>query len=251
MHLAAIAGREGDKPALRGLEFPQSLAGISPRLRSGGIGCPLSSCTVMVPHLSRSIRAREQSRRRRGSLRWIWPVVLLGAAALVAAALVLSRDAGTVAPTGSDVQTYDSAIRAPVQHWGKIAALGMRPALGDLASGQGVPPSLIAGEARAWQDGLNQVQQQMHAVPVPASLRSAADGFDQALQAYLHAAQLFEQAAAGGSDAQGLMHVGADALTRADCVFDDAGVAVQNALRAAGAAADPDLPSVPCAGSGS
>ncbi|HZS13146.1 MAG TPA: hypothetical protein VFC09_00980 [Candidatus Dormibacteraeota bacterium] len=205
----------------------------------------------MVPHLSRPVRAREQSRRRRGSLRWIWPVLLLGVGGLVAAALVLSRDAGTVAPTSLDVERYDSAIRAPVQHWGKIAALGMRPALADLVSGQGVPPSLIAGEARAWQDGLNQVQQQMHAVPVPASLRSAADGFDQALQAYLHAAQLFEQAAAGGSDAQGLMHVGADALTRADCVYDDAAVAVQAALRAAGLAADPGLPATPCASGGS
>jgi hypothetical protein len=145
------------------------------------------------------------------------------------------------------VDAYQAAIKAPVQHWGKISALGMRPAVGDLQSGTGVPPAMIAGEARAWQAGLRQIRQQMHdAQPAPA-LRHAGDLFDQSLQIYLHAAQLFEQAAAGSSsDAPPLVRAGILEAAHGDCVFDDAAIEVQKARRGAGLDTDPDLPNAPC-----
>jgi hypothetical protein len=175
-------------------------------------------------------------------------VVALGVCALAAGVAVLSRGGSAESATPRDVvQRYDAAINAPVLHWGKIATLGMRAALGDLQSGQGVPLAMIAGEARSWQSGLQQVQQQMDAAVAPPGLRTAAGKFDQALQGYVHAAQLFEQAAAGRGDVQSLVRVGISTLSDADCVFDDAAVLVQQALRAAGLAVDPALPESPCA----
>jgi hypothetical protein len=194
----------------------------------------------MVRNLSRSRHARS----RRGSLRWAVPVVLVGAAAVVAGVVALASGGGGT--PGSSVQAYDAAIAAPVQHWGKIATLGMRAALGDLQSGQGVPRSMIAGEARAWENGLDQVRAQMRAVPVPPSLHTAADHFDQSLLAYLDAARLFEQAADGKGDIATLVRQGVDVLGSADCVFDDAALDVQEALRSFGLPTDSALPDAPC-----
>jgi hypothetical protein len=193
----------------------------------------------------RNLSASRRPGARRGSLRWAVPVVVAGAAAVVAGVAALSSGSSS-GPPGSSVHAYDAAIAAPVQHWGKIATLGMRAALGDLQSGQGVPRSMIAGEARAWQGGLDQVRTQMRAVPVPPSLHSAASRFDQALQAYLDAARLFEQAADGRGDVDTLVRQGVGVLGSADCAFDDAAVDVQQALRNAGLPADAALPDEPC-----
>jgi hypothetical protein len=249
LHLDAGGAEKGEKSLLRGLEFGQFAPAVREGVPSVGNRDRERPGEVMVSNRPRSARARSHDgRRRRAPWRRVWPVVTAGAAALVASIVILAQGGGQAgaAPTRAGVEAYDAAIKAPVQHWGKIATLGMRAALGDLQSGQGVPPAMIAGEARAWQDGLRQVEQQMRDAAVPASLHPAANGFDQAVKAYLRAAQLFEQAAAGDADTQALVRVGLDVLTHADCGFDDAAIAVQSALRSVGLPPDPDLPDAPC-----
>jgi hypothetical protein len=186
-------------------------------------------------------------RRRRRVPRLAWLVAAGGVAALVAAIVIAAQRSQDSPPTRAEVERYQSAIKGPLDHWGKIEDLGMRPAVADLQSGNGVPPPLIAGEARAWQSGLKQIRQQMHDAGAPAPLGHAADLFDQSLQLYLRAAEVFEQAAAGPqSDAPPLIRAGVQKAQQGDCIFDDAALEVQKVRRSVGLGTDSGLPNAPC-----
>jgi len=175
-------------------------------------------------------------------------VATLGAALAIAGiAAGVARGTPSGRTTAAEVEAYQASIAEPLRHWGKIEALGMRPAVADLRAGQGVPPSWIAGEARAWRSGLAQVRAQLDAAVAPPPLRRAADLLDQSVRMYLGAATLFEQAASvPRAEAPPLIRRGVDQAAQADCLFDTAAVQIQDARRAAGLDTDPGLPDQPC-----
>ena len=80
-------------------------------------------------------------------------------------------------------------------------------------------------------------------IPVPPAIAAAGPLFDQAMDAYIEAAQLFEQA--GGVPAaqrEAALNRGITQAEQADRQYDAAALVVQRARAAAGLPADANLP---------
>jgi hypothetical protein len=92
---------------------------------------------------------------------------------------------------------------------------------------------------------LQKVKRELDAIRVPPAIASAGPLFDQAMDAYVHCAQVLEQAAAV-PDAQraAALDQGRQAGRDADTVYDRAAAVVQRALRAAGLPPDTALPDI-------
>jgi hypothetical protein len=120
----------------------------------------------------------------------------------------------------------------------------MKPSIGDLESGK-LSGADFAARARGWQLELGRVRQQLAQVSAPPVIASAGPLFVAAMGAYVHAAQLFEQAGlASAGDRQAAINRAIAAATAADDAFDRAAAVVQRALANAGLPADHNLPDV-------
>jgi hypothetical protein len=144
---------------------------------------------------------------------------------------------------------YEAKLVPLVKNWGKIEIDGMRPAIADLASGPGntsVPPEAIAGEARAWQEGLTQIRADMTKLTPPASLKRAAELFDQSIVKYLAAAKSFEQAASSTGEAQKKgIEAGSRQAGDGATIYNDASLLLQRARHKVGLPTSPDFPDYP------
>jgi hypothetical protein len=170
--------------------------------------------------------------------------VLVLAAAAGLASLVLTRHGGLSA---AKVDKYQKAILPLVTEWGKIEIQGMRPAISDLRSGQGVPAPLIGGEARAWQSGLKDLRAKLQKVPAPKDLAKASALFDQAMVKYLDAAVTFEKAADGpeGDPRNAAIDQGIKQATDGAAIYNQASLVLQGARKKAGLPTSPDFPDQP------
>jgi hypothetical protein len=198
---------------------------------------------------TRALATRNRlTRRRRRGVR----VTLVAAVAVCSTAAVLISVLGrATAASPAQVTAFQAAAKDPIQHWGKIEVLGMRPAIADLRQGTGVPPALIAAEARAWEAGLADIGRQLDAIEVAADLRSTMALFQGALAEFLRSARFVEQAASVPGAARGaLIDTAIAAAQHGDCLYDDGGVALQQARGRAGMGGTADFPSHPCASAG-
>ena len=179
-------------------------------------------------------------------------VIAAGGCVLLAGLVVALRDnSGSGTVSASSLQAWQAAIIPPVQHWGRIEILGMRPAISDLRAGTGVPAVTIAGEAAAWRSGLSEVRRQMDAATPPVQLVGAARLFDQALALYLQAADTVAGAASGPAATRlALIDQAVRTAMRGDCAYDSASVVLQRARVAAGLGVTADFPDHTCASAG-
>jgi hypothetical protein len=169
-------------------------------------------------------------------------------AALVVVAVLGARSAS--APRTDELVAFEAAIHDPIQHWGKIEVLGMRPAMFDLRRGSGVPAAAIAEEARQWQEGMREIGRQLAAAHAPASESQVVPLFTRALAGYVNAAALVERAAGSdaGSARNALLDEAISSAQHGDCVYDDASMAIQHARLQAGLGTTIDFPDHACAG---
>ncbi|MBW3667859.1 MAG: hypothetical protein KY443_01485 [Actinobacteria bacterium] len=166
------------------------------------------------------------------------------AGVVVAVAALVSTVAGVVAwrtggdgmrATADEVVAYQAAIEPLVTEWGRIEIQGMRPAIGDLLSGEGVPPETVEGEAAAWESAFVGLRERMRAVPAPPSLEATAKTFDAALQRYIDAAGLFGRAAAESSEGRRtLIDAGVAAARDGARLYNEASYGLQDVRRRAG-----------------
>lgn len=179
--------------------------------------------------------------RRRGL---VGAVALVVALAAGLAAAVAGRDAGGL--TRAQVAGYQADLLPIAQEWGRIEIQGMRPAIGDLVSGEGVPPETVAGEARAWSAGLEALDRKLAALEAtaPGPLRDATARFRAAMVEYLAAARTFERAATAtdGDRRLALVDEGIEAAQRGARAYNEASVLLQDARARVGLAPTPDFP---------
>jgi hypothetical protein len=191
-------------------------------------------------------RRRGNSTRTGGVRRVVIAGLGLCAVVLVAVAVLGARTAG---PRADEITAFEAAINEPIQHWGKVEVLGMRPAIFDLRRGAGVPATAIAQEAREWQKGLAQIGRQFDSVRAPSSESQALHLFKRALADYVNAAALVERATAAepGTARNALLDQAIAGAQHGDCVYDDGAVAIQQARQQAGLPTTIDYPDHPCA----
>src|SRR5581483_4949519 len=200
----------------------------------------MAAATRRVRDTTKTAEGRAHTRRR--------ITVAVAAVALVAAAvtagLVLNRGDQLRAPT---IERYQKAMLPLVTEWGKIEIQGMRPAISDLSSGEGVPASLIGGEARAWQSGLKDLRTKIRKVAAPKQLAQASALFDQAIVKYLDAAVIFEHAADGpeGDARSKAIDDGIKQASDGAAIYNRASLVIQSARRHAGLGPTPDFPDHP------
>ncbi|MHB8450376.1 MAG: hypothetical protein ACYDAQ_08010 [Mycobacteriales bacterium] len=174
-------------------------------------------------------------------------VLLVGAGLILAVSIGNGSNGRTAPPppTRGQLLAYESAITPAVRDWGSIEMLGMRPALGDLASGQGVPPAAIVMESRAWVAALGHDRAMLRAAPDPGQLTVIAAGLDQAMVDYLRAATLFGQGAGHPAARSAFLQAGVSAAMAGDSAFDDSTYLLQTDRVRLGLAISPDFPDHP------
>lgn len=157
-------------------------------------------------------------------------------AASMAGVVAWRADGGAdMAATAEAVTAYQAAIEPLVTEWGRIEIQGMRPAIGDLVSGEGVPPETVAGEAAAWESAFVGLRERMGAVAVPPSLAATARTFDAALQRYIDAAVLFGRAASESPEGRRtLVDKGVAAARDGARLYNEASYGLQDVRRRAG-----------------
>ena len=159
------------------------------------------------------------------------------------ALLVADGDDG---PSATEIERLTTALQDAARPWGRIEVQGMRPAIADLGSGEGVPPETVAGEARAWQEGLRDVAAQLDRIRTTKGLRKIVLSFRRALERYQEAARLFEQAAEAPSDRrQGLLDRGIAEAGEGARLYNEASMELQAARRRAGLPISSDFPDHP------
>jgi hypothetical protein len=193
---------------------------------------------------ARAATSAPGARRGRSRRAAIGIVALLLAAGAVTAGLVLNRGSDLRAPT---IERYQKAMLPLVTEWGKIEIQGMRPAISDLSSGEGVPASLIGGEARAWQGGLTDLRAKIQKVAAPKQLAQASALFDQSIAKYLDAAVTFEHAADGpeGDARTKAIDQGIKLASDGAAIYNRASLIIQSARHRAGLPPSPDFPDHP------
>lgn len=188
------------------------------------------------------------------SVQWGLAAVVLVVAAGLVTILVLTASGGggpgtaTGSPTpapGSQVLTaYTAALRGPTSEGGQVVEQLLKPSIDEFDQGQ-VDPATFIDRAEGWILSLQKVKKEIDAIPVPPVIASAGPLFDQAMDAYIHCAQVLENAASvPAAQRAAALDAGRQAGRDADAVFDQAAQVVQRALRAAGLATDPNLPDV-------
>lgn len=135
----------------------------------------------------------------------------------------------------------------PLAHeWGRIEIQGMRPAIADLDTGQGVPPETVAGEARAWRAGFEELRRKIAALKGPPDIRRVKELFDQAMARYLDATVKFENAADGPPETRRLgIEAGIAASRDGARLYNEGSMALQEARRRLGLEPTPDFPDHP------
>lgn len=181
---------------------------------------------------------------------WALGLVVLVCATGLVLALALghggqgSAGTPTPAPDAAALTAYTRALAAPTREGGRIVQQEMKPSLGDFTAGRLDAAQFIA-RARGWQQELGRVRRQLDQVPVPPAIASAGPLFDVAMDAYVHAARLFEEAGlAPAEQRQAALGLAIAAARQADGDFDRAAAVVQRALVAAGLPPDHSLPDV-------
>jgi hypothetical protein len=183
-------------------------------------------------------------------LGWALGLVVLACAAGLVVVLAVGHggQAGTGTPTpAADAATltaYTRSLAGPTKEGGRIVEQEMKPSLGDFAAGKLTAADFVV-RARGWQLEMGRVRQQLDQVQAPPVIASAGPLFDVAIDAYIHAAGLFEQAGlAPSAQRQAAIAAAVAAARQADDDFDRAAAVVQRALAAAGLPADHSLPDV-------
>jgi 4-amino-4-deoxy-L-arabinose transferase-like glycosyltransferase len=184
-------------------------------------------------------------------VQWGLALVVLAVAAGLILIVALSTSGGGVgnasaSPTpaaGSSVLTaYVDALRGPTREGGQVIEQLLKPSISEFASGQ-VDAATFTARARGWVLSLQKVKRELAAIRVPPVIASAGPLFDQAMDGYVHTAQVLEQAAAvPESQRVAALDQGRQAGRDADAVYDRAAALVQRALRAAGLPPDSALP---------
>ena len=171
-------------------------------------------------------------------------LAVLVAGGLVALLVVMGSSGGSPPPKpdAAALTAYTTALRPPTSEGGRIVQQEMKPSLSEFGSGTVDGPT-FAARARGWQLALARVRDDIDKIAVPPSIPSAGPLFHDAMTAYVHAAQLFEQAGTAPADRrQSAVDAAIAAARAADQAFDRAAVVVQRALRAAGLPPDSALP---------
>ena len=177
---------------------------------------------------------------------WAIGVVVIACAAGLVLVLALARSAGDSGqpahPDAAALTAYTAALAPPTKEGGRIVQQEMKPSLGEFEQGQLSAADFVV-RARGWQLELGRVRDAIDHVAVPPVIASAGGLFHQAMQAYIDAARLFEQAGeAAAADRQAALQRAVAAAREADRQFDQAAIVVQRALRNAGLPADHNLP---------
>jgi hypothetical protein len=148
----------------------------------------------------------------------------------------------TPAPGSQVLTAYTSALRAPTSEGGQVIEQLLKPSVDEFAQGQ-VDAATFLARARGWVLSLQKVRQEVDAIPVPPVIASAGPLFDAAMGAYVHCAQVLENAASvPEAQRAAALDAGRQAGRDADAMFDRAAAVVQKALRAAGLPPDANLP---------
>ena len=186
-------------------------------------------------------------------VQWTLGVVVVAVAAGLIAILVASSSGGgggnaagspTPAPGSAALKAYVDALRSPTSDGGRVVEQLMKPSIAEFAQGK-VDPSTFTARAKGWVLALQSVKQRLDRISVPPVVASAGPLFDQAMDGYIHTAQVFEQAASVPADQRdAALEAGRQAGRDADQVYDRAATVVQRALRAAGLPPDSALPDV-------
>jgi hypothetical protein len=181
--------------------------------------------------------------------RWVsWAIgaVVVACAAGFVLVLALGRpadDSGQPAhPDTAALTAYTAALGAPTREGGRIVQQEMKPSLGEFERGETDAPTFVV-RARGWQLELARVRDQLDHISVPPAIASAGGLFHRAMQAYIDAARLFEQAGeATQAQRQAAIDRAVAQARQADTDFDQAAAVVQRALRNAGLPPDHNLP---------
>lgn len=153
---------------------------------------------------------------------------------------------GEDGPDRKAVEAYQAKLLPLVTEWGKVEVQGMRPAIGDLVSGEGVPPEAVGGEARAWRAAFLDLRDKIRALDPPIELVPAELLFDNSMQRYIDATVAFEQAADGPVEArQASIETGIEAARDGARLYNEASMVLQRVRRAAGLPTSPDFPDKP------
>ncbi|HVF73773.1 MAG TPA: hypothetical protein VM938_01890 [Acidimicrobiales bacterium] len=149
-------------------------------------------------------------------------------------------------PSAREVEALQEALRGPTQHWGRLEIQGMRAAVADLQAPEGVPDELIGGEARAWQSSLSDIAGRIEGIRTSDDLRPIVTAFRRAVDPYLDAARLFEQATTvTGAERTALIERGAAAAQQGAVLYNEASMQLQAARRRAGLPPTTDFPDHP------
>jgi len=185
-------------------------------------------------------------------VQWALAGVVLAVAAGLVVILALGAAGGggnsqaggspTPAPGSQVLTTYTSALRAPTSEGGQVIVQLLKPSIDEFDQGQ-VDAATFLDRAKGWVLSLQKVRQEIDAIPVPPVIASAGPLFDAAMDAYIHCAQVLENAAtAPAAQRSAALEAGRQAGRDADAAFDRAAAVVQRALRAAGLPPDQNLP---------
>lgn len=180
--------------------------------------------------------------RRRGVIGLAVLVLLAGVTALA----VSARNDERKAEEREALVAFQDKLVPLAQEWGRIEVQGMRPAIADLQSGEGVPAATIAGEARAWQAGLEGLRTKISELDPPASLTRAMAVFDRAMGRYIDAAAAFEAAADGPAESrQAGIERGVEAALEGARLYNEASLLLQRARQRLGLPPTADFPNHP------
>jgi len=184
--------------------------------------------------------------------RWVaWSIAAVVVACAAGLALLITLPngggSGTGTPTphpgAAELTAYTSALRGPTSDGGQVVEQEMKPSIGEFSQGQ-VDAATFVARARGWQIALRQVRDRIDHIPVPPAIAAARGLFDQAMDDYVAAAKLFEQAGntPAGAAREAAITKAIDQARAADAQFDQAAAVVQRALAAAGLQPDTALP---------
>ena len=188
--------------------------------------------------------------------RWVqWGLALVVVAVAAGLVLIVALGAAggggggnttspTPGPGSAALKTYIDALRAPTSEGGQVIVQLLKPSINEFEQGQ-VDDATFTARARGWILSLQKVKRELDAIAVPPAASGAGPIFDQAMDAYIHCAQVLEQAASvPESQRSAALDAGRQAGRDADAIYDRAAAIVQRALRNAGLPPDSALPDV-------
>ena len=176
---------------------------------------------------------------------WLMATIAVGVAVGFIALVATPHPGGDSGANPASTQVlkdYIDALRPPTTEGGRIVEQEMKPSLGEFERGE-VDGNTFSARARGWQIGMQRVRDRIDQISVPPVIASAGPLFDAAIDDYISAARLFEQAGqAAAAQKDAAVQRAVDAARTADRAYDRAAAVVQRALRAAGLPPDSALP---------